>query len=84
MTVRGFDLPNIITPNNDGFNDTFRPFVSTDKVDVQIFNRWGRLVFEQKNYTDAWGDVATPVGTYYYRLVNAVGESWKGWLEVVH
>ncbi|WP_210514390.1 DUF7948 domain-containing protein [Hymenobacter terricola] len=83
VKVRGFDLPNIITPNNDGQNDTFRPFVSTQSVDIQIFNRWGRLVFEQKNYTDSWGDAGTAPGVYYYRLVNASGESWKGWIEVV-
>jgi gliding motility-associated-like protein len=83
VKVRGFDLPNVITPNSDGQNDTFRPFVSTEKVDVQIFNRWGRLVFEQKNYTDAWGDASMAASIYYYRLVNASGESWKGWIEVV-
>ncbi|MDB5233317.1 MAG: hypothetical protein JWR44_310 [Hymenobacter sp.] len=83
VKVRGFDLPNIITPNGDQQNDTFRPFVSIEKVDIQIFNRWGRLEFEQKNYTDGWGDANTAPGVYYYRLVNGSGESWKGWLEVV-
>ena len=83
VRVRGFDLPNIITPNGDNLNDTFRPFVSTEKVDIQIFNRWGRLQFEQKNYTDGWGDANTAPGLYYYRLLSTSGESWKGWLEVV-
>ena len=83
VRVRGFDLPNIITPNGDGQNDTFRPFVSTEKVDIQIFNRWGRLQFEQKNYVDSWGDASTAPGLYYYRLLSTSGESWKGWLEVV-
>ena len=83
VKVRGFDLPNIITPNGDGQNDTFRPFVSNQSVDIQIFSRWGRLLFEQKNYVDSWGDANTAPGVYYYRLVNASGESWKGWLEVM-
>jgi gliding motility-associated-like protein len=83
VRVRGFDLPNIITPNGDGQNDTFRPFVTTEKIDIQIFNRWGRLQFEQKDYIDSWGDANTLPGIYYYRLVNTSGESWKGWLEVV-
>ncbi|GAB3574652.1 DUF7948 domain-containing protein [Hymenobacter daeguensis] len=83
VPVRGFDTPNIITPNGDKLNDTFRPFVTTSKVDIQIFNRWGRLVYEQKDYAGTWGDENTPVGLYYYRLESATGESWKGWLEVV-
>jgi gliding motility-associated-like protein len=83
VPVRSFDTPNIITPNGDKLNDTFRPFVTTEKVDIQIFNRWGRLVYEQKDYTGTWGDATTPIGLYYYRLESTSGESWKGWLEVV-
>ncbi|MFD2719301.1 PKD domain-containing protein [Hymenobacter monticola] len=84
VPVRGFDLPNVITPNGDQQNDTFRPFVTTEKVDIQIFNRWGRKVFEQANYSDGWGsDAELAAGVYYYRLVSASGESWKGWIEVV-
>jgi gliding motility-associated-like protein len=83
VPVRGFELPNIITPNSDKLNDTFRPFVSTEPVDIQVFNRWGRTVFEQKNYVDGWGGANVPAGMYYYHIVNASGESWKGWLEVV-
>jgi gliding motility-associated-like protein len=83
VPVRSFDTPNIITPNGDNLNDTFRPFVTTAKVDIQIFNRWGRLVYEQKDYAGTWGDATTPVGLYYYRLESTSGESWKGWIEVV-
>jgi gliding motility-associated-like protein len=83
VVVRGFDAPNIITPNGDKLNDTFRPFVTTEKVDIQIFNRWGRLVYEKKDYVDTWGDATTSPGLYYYRLVSTSGEEWKGWIEVV-
>jgi hypothetical protein len=65
-------------------NDTFRPFVTTQAIDMQIFNRWGRLVYEQKNYGGEWGSEANIApGMYYYRFVASGGESWKGWLEVV-
>jgi len=83
VRVRGFDLPNIITPNGDGKNDSFKPFVTNEKVDIQLFNRWGRLVYEQKNYVEGWGPNNVPPGVYYYRLVSTSGENWKGWLEVV-
>jgi gliding motility-associated-like protein len=63
-----------ITPNNDGFNDSWTPLdiESYENALVQVFNRWGSLVFESKggaNY-QAWdgtnnGEELT-VGTYYY------------------
>ena len=63
-----------ITPNNDGFNDTWTPLdiESYENALVQVFNRWGSLVFESNggiNY-QPWdgtneGDELT-VGTYYY------------------
>ncbi|RYY15192.1 MAG: hypothetical protein EOO36_13070 [Cytophagaceae bacterium] len=44
-----FILPNIFTPNNlDGLNEKFRPKTSSPVVrtHIQIFNRWGRKVYE--------------------------------------
>jgi gliding motility-associated-like protein len=43
-----FILPNIFTPNGDNVNDVFRPKVSSPLVrtHIQIFNRWGRKVYE--------------------------------------
>jgi gliding motility-associated-like protein len=68
-----YDLPNAFTPNGDNQNDLFVPrgrcFV--DRVEVEIFNRWGQLVFETENPAINWdgtnlsGD-ALPSGTYYY------------------
>jgi gliding motility-associated-like protein len=81
---RDFQYPNVITPNGDSQNDDFRPYVTTDPVSVVIFNRWGRKVFEQENYTQGWGsDANISAGVYYYQLRNAAGQTWKGWLEVV-
>jgi gliding motility-associated-like protein len=43
-----FILPNIFTPNGDQTNDTFRPKTSSPvtRTHIQIFNRWGRKVYE--------------------------------------
>jgi PKD repeat protein len=83
VEVQQFELPNVITPNHDGLNDTFRPFVSLEPVDIRIFSRAGRLVFQQSGYTDGWGDADTAPGIYYYQLANQRGETWKGWVEVI-
>jgi len=63
-----------ITPNNDGFNDTWTPLDigSYQNALVQVFNRWGGLVFESIGGIDyvAWDGTNNgkelAVGTYYY------------------
>jgi gliding motility-associated-like protein len=61
------------SPNGDGVND----FFVVDRIEdypnavVQIFNRWGNLIFESPSgYTTPWNGKYQgkdlPVGTYYY------------------
>lgn len=49
-------LPNIFTPNGDGVNDLFIPFPYkfVSKIDIKIYNRWGRIVFETKDPDIKW------------------------------
>lgn len=48
--LRNVFIPNVFSPNDDGFNDTFTIYGASPKVQsiesLQIFNRWGDLVFE--------------------------------------
>ena len=43
------EIPNAFTPNGDGTNDTFAPVFSENGqeqiVSMEIWNRWGELVF---------------------------------------
>ncbi len=45
-------IPNTFSPNGDGSNDVFYPRgVGLDRVKVlRIFNRWGEVVFERKDF----------------------------------
>ncbi|MEP6467523.1 MAG: PKD domain-containing protein [Parafilimonas sp.] len=46
-------LPNTFSPNNDGMNDYFYPR-STSDINIQsliIFNRWGLIVFQKRNFS---------------------------------
>lgn len=47
-------IPNVFTPNGDQINDTFYPTMAFAELkNAQIFNRWGKIVFEFKG-TEAW------------------------------
>jgi gliding motility-associated-like protein len=48
--------PNVITANNDDVNDFFviQNWEDYDKVHLQIFNRWGNLVYENEEYQNDW------------------------------
>ncbi len=51
-----YSLPNVFTPNGDGFNDYFVPFpyTSVDKIDIKVFNRWGSQVYETNDPEIKW------------------------------
>lgn len=42
--------PNVFSPNNDGYNDIFKlagiPDPCYDEIKVEIYNRWGQLVYD--------------------------------------
>lgn len=51
-----YNLPNIFTPNGDGYNDYFIPFPYDfiEKIDLTIFSRWGNIVFKTNNPQINW------------------------------
>lgn len=72
-------ISSAVTPNGDGFNDVFE--ISGGEAcfftyDVMLFNRWGKKVYEARDYQNDWGGTAPngsfgtngnlPTGTYYY------------------
>ncbi len=70
-----YSLPNVFTPNGDGANDLFKPFPYKfiERIDLQVFNRWGQLVFETADPNINWNgqnlsgrDLAS--GVYHYIL----------------
>lgn len=83
---------NGFSPNGDQVNDYWHILGIEAYPDntVQVFNRWGNLVFEQKGYTNAqawdgtWNGKALPDGTYYYLVDPGKGSKIRsGYLELV-
>ena len=60
------------SPNDDGNNDKWiiRYFEYYSDIEVSVYNRWGELLFHNKNCTDFWDGKYKgkhlPVGSYYY------------------
>jgi len=49
---KNYFLPNTFSPNGDGVNDYFYPRGSNlyNIQSLRVFNRWGQMVFERKNF----------------------------------
>lgn len=71
------DIPNVFTPDGDGYNDYFFPrqllSESVSRLQMQVFNRWGQLVFETNNINGRGWDgrlkaKVQPMGVYLYRI----------------
>lgn len=82
------ELPNIITPNNDGINDYFfideyiknrceEPFRS-----IEIYNRWGNKVYSSSQYGFRWDASNVADGIYFYAIKTAL-RTITGYLAVV-
>lgn len=79
-------LPEGFSPNGDGINDLLQ-FAGSDvfkPLVVQVFNRYGNLIYENNDYQNDWNgtfkDEPVPDGTYYYYLKLNDGRERKNFL----
>lgn len=81
--LRNFQPANVFTPNGDGINDTFRiPNWPPDDcrnefLKIEVYNRWGRLVFQSDRKDFEWDGKGFPSGVYYYTIF-FTNASFKG------
>lgn len=60
-------IPNAFTPNGDGLNDKFEvKGVGVKTYKLQIYSRWGELIYESDNIEEQWDAANIPGGTYVY------------------
>jgi len=78
-------VPNAVSPNGDGINDTF-DLTNFNVSTLDIYNRWGRKVYAFKGkYDQQWhgqwkeGNML-PTGTYYYIISSENGNQKAGWV----
>ncbi|MBE0663141.1 MAG: gliding motility-associated C-terminal domain-containing protein [Bacteroidales bacterium] len=70
-----YRLPNMFTPNDDGYNDYWEPFpgyAGVERIDLVVFNRWGTQVFESNDPGIRWDgrnmstNADCPDGVYFF------------------
>ncbi|MBL0016894.1 MAG: PKD domain-containing protein [Bacteroidetes bacterium] len=69
-------VPTAFTPNGDGLNDYFEVFTTLiTTFHIDIFDRWGKLVFSSDDLSFKWDGKDMPEDAYTY-VINAV--EWSG------
>ena len=75
--------PNIITPNDDGKNETLEIKSPLNQpVNLQIHNRWGQEVYQSDNYKNDWSAKNLSEGVYYFNSHYEGCPVLKGWVQV--
>jgi gliding motility-associated-like protein len=74
------EVPNVFSPNGDGQNEFFeiQGIDAYPNSKLQVWNRWGVLVYESENYENFWSAEEQPDGVYYFILQRADGKIING------
>ena len=82
VEAQGCFVPNVVSPNGDGMNDSFIVYrlINTPGT-MSIFNRWGKLL-KQTNLSE-WQPTDEAEGTYFFTIQYTNGESEKGSFTIV-
>ena len=84
--TNNLEIPNLITPNGDGNNDTWiiETIYSYPGNMVEIYNRNGALLFQMENYNNTWNADNLPAAAYFYVIdYNNGGNKQQGSISIV-
>jgi gliding motility-associated-like protein len=83
------NVAELVTANGDGLNDVFeiRGVYDYPNNTLEIYNRWGNLVYRKDSYQNTWsgectegltiGGVDLPAGTYFYIFDKGLNDGTK-------
>jgi large repetitive protein len=77
-----FEIPNVFTPNGDGYNETFVINRLPSNSKLKIFARNGRLVYSSEDYSNDWDGEGWPNGVYFYSMTIPNLGDFAGWVEI--
>jgi gliding motility-associated-like protein len=83
-----FMIPNMYSPNYDGYNDVFTiSHSSWSSYTMNIYNSIGQLVYSGSSSTPYWDGITNgnpmPTGDYYYQLITNEGEVIYGYVTLI-
>ena len=83
----GLFFVNAMSPNGDGKNEYFiiKGLEKYGKAALYVFNRWGSMVYQSKEYHNDWNGSGLSEGTYFYKLElreTAGIRLYKGWVVI--
>lgn len=98
LTNADFTIHNAISPNSDDFNEFFviEGIEHIPNNTLEIFNRYGNLVYFKEGYNNTWNgrasvntiypeDERLPQGTYFYILkLKDQSIDYSGWIYVAY
>lgn len=89
IRINDLVIPTLITPNNDGINDTFiiKGLESLGRTEFVVFNRWGYEIYRNSDYANEWDGVdqngnPLPEDTYFYSLKAEKLDPIKGYIVI--
>jgi gliding motility-associated-like protein len=94
FVVKPVKVPNVITVNGDGSNDDWEieNIEGYPNVIIEIYNRWGNLVWKTEGYPKNWDGTnfrngqVLPDGTYFY-IINLQSQIYNepltGWVQII-
>jgi hypothetical protein len=85
LVVRLPFFPNVILPGDgDPRNDFLRFQKEEGFYNLEVFNRWGSLIYKTDGYKNDWGGEGQPAGVYYYVATDRLSNNaLKGWLQII-
>ncbi|MBR4135536.1 MAG: gliding motility-associated C-terminal domain-containing protein [Bacteroidales bacterium] len=82
------EIPNVFTPNGDGYNDLFviMGLEQCNKRVLIVRDRSGKTVYQSSKYNNNWDGSNCPEGVYFYQLTfgrNQIEETLQGSVTII-
>lgn len=77
-------IPSAFSPNGDGLNDIFQPSGNVDITSMEVYSRWGELLYRSDNPADGFGwdgtyqDEMCQGGNYFFLIRYMLPENGYG------
>lgn len=76
----------ILNENKNGSGEEIKITTEYQRMELIVFDRWGRKLYDSNNYQSDWTAKGVPDGAYYYKL-KTVGfyrtDNYKGSLTIL-